>query len=30
MINDVLINENDEFPLSQNDVITLVPGISGG
>ncbi len=30
MINDVLINENDEFPLSQDDVITLVPGISGG
>jgi molybdopterin converting factor small subunit len=30
MINDVLIHENDKFPLSQNDVITLLPGISGG
>lgn len=30
MVNDVLIHENDEFPLSQDDVITLLPGISGG
>jgi molybdopterin converting factor small subunit len=30
MINDVLIHENDKFLLSQNDVITLLPGISGG
>ena len=30
MINDVLIHENDRFPLSQDDVITLLPGISGG
>ena len=30
MINDVLIQENDEFLLSQDDVITLLPGISGG
>jgi len=30
MINDVLIHENDDIPLSQDDVITLLPGISGG
>ncbi|MBW6471728.1 MAG: MoaD/ThiS family protein [Anaerolineaceae bacterium] len=30
MINDVLIHKNDEIPLTQNDVITLLPGISGG
>lgn len=30
MVNDVLIHENDEFSLSQNDVITLLPAISGG
>jgi len=30
MINDGLIHENDGFPLSQDDVITLLPGISGG
>lgn len=30
MINDVLIHEDEEFPLSQDDVITLLPGISGG
>jgi len=30
MINDVLIHENDESPLTQDDVITLLPGISGG
>jgi molybdopterin converting factor small subunit len=30
MINDVLTHEDEEFPLSQDDVITLLPGISGG
>ncbi len=30
MVNDVLIHENDKFHLSQDDVITLLPGISGG
>lgn len=30
MINEVLIHEIDNYPLSQDDVITLLPGISGG
>lgn len=30
MINDVLIHEIDKYHLSQDDVITLLPGISGG
>lgn len=30
LINDVLVHENDKYSLSQDDVITLLPGISGG